>query len=348
MEPEIAGSVLSDSTIRTHLAALIDDGTAKNAREVGYEFLPGKLYPAGESHEGKPLDWTQPGLPPETSYAVKRGELLLVRTRERVKMPAHLCGLWSQLDRNSRQGLLLVNTSVVPPGYDGFLACTFVNFGNKSLLLKPHWPIARLVFLRLDAPAAETGQSYAAPDYDQRMSDAAREAPSTFLAIAERTASLNTIVEDAKKALDEQAKGIRAGAETALAASVKNATESLEAAGRSQKAQLDTDAVGAVKKAFPLALLVIAVLTGADWLVTKAVSSNIDALAKERADRIETKINEQLAAVPGGKPVIVYTGSAEGKALSDRLTALEDQIRVLAQKAAAGQTPPSQTKPKVP
>jgi deoxycytidine triphosphate deaminase len=332
MASETVGSVLSDRTIRARLAELVEGGTDRFAREAGYEFLPGKLYPTGEAHNGMPIDWTGPGLPPEANYAVRRGELLLVRTRERVRMPDDMCGFWSQLDRNSRQGLLLVNTTVVPPGYQGFLTCTFVNFGNASRVLKPESPVARLVFVKLDQPVQETGGVYDRDAYDSRMSDAAREAPSTFLAISERAAELEIIVAGSRKAFDEHGDRIVTSVASGLESSLKGAKEELEIFARVQKEKLETDATGALKKAFPWAILAVALLAFAKGISDTYLSSNVDRLAKERADQIEAKIIDQLGTDARGKPVIVYTGTSEGKALADRIASLEEQVRTLSAK----------------
>jgi deoxycytidine triphosphate deaminase len=313
------GAVLSDGTIQTQLAALIDNGVADNAKEAGYEFLPGKLFPTGEAKEGKPIDWTDKtkiAAGPD-QYAIKRGELLMVRTKESVKMPRNMCGFWYPLDRNSRQGLLLVNMSVVPPGYSGFLTCTFVNFGNRNLILRPHQPIARLVFVKLDTNSVKDGVTVNATDYDQKMSDAASNAPSTFLAIAERAAELEGVVAQAKVGLKEESDRL-----------AKEANDTLR-----------KDAKGLIFSALPWAALAILLLTaaqtGANWFATNVLTDKIDTLAKERAAQIEKQINDQLAPL-AGKPVFVYSGSPEAKAMSDRLATIEKQLQEI---AAAGKKP---------
>src|SRR5262245_18525719 len=99
-------------------------------------------------------------------------------------MPFDHCGICSDLDRNSPEVLLLTHHTIVPPGYHGFLTCTFVNFSNRDIVLRPVEPIARVVFLRLDQPAVEPGKVVEPDQYDKDMSTLALNAPSTFLAIA--------------------------------------------------------------------------------------------------------------------------------------------------------------------
>src|SRR5438876_284641 len=122
-------SLNARQTQRARRQQCISGSTLRPPRVRERDARPGVLGQP-DAHQRRPMEWTVTGLSIETKYAVKRGELVRVRTRERVKMPADMCGLWSQLDRNSRQGLLVVNSSVVPAGYEGFLTCTFVNFGN--------------------------------------------------------------------------------------------------------------------------------------------------------------------------------------------------------------------------
>jgi deoxycytidine triphosphate deaminase len=326
------GSVLSDRTIAAKLTTLLEHADAAHAKHAGYECRPGKLYPTDEKHGGKPIDWTDSSkLEPEEAYSMKPGELLLLRTREKVRMDADLCGLWSQLDRNSRQGLLLVNQTIVPPGYEGFLTCTFVNFANRPIVLRPSLPVARLVFLRLDQPTNQSRIVVEDNDYDQKMSNLALEAPSTFLAIAERSAELKAIVESGTKALTDTKTTLVTTSTSELATAVTTAKGELAKAAEDAKTTFQTDLKGVAKIAGPWALAVIALLaaaqTGANWLSTR-FSPDINRIAEERATQLEKKISDQLATF-GDKPVFVYSGSAEAKALADRLVTLEKQIEAL-------------------
>jgi deoxycytidine triphosphate deaminase len=331
-QTHLAGAVLSDHTIAGILPQLMDGGDKTHARSAGYEFRPGKLYPTGEENKGAPLDWTDPTkLQPETAYSMKPGELLLLRTKERVKMPANLCGLWSQLDRNSRQGLLLVNQTVVPPGYEGFLTCTFVNFANRPIVLRPSIPIARLLFLTLDQAAADLARPVPPSEYDQSMSTLALEAPSTFLGIAERAAELKAIVETGAHNLSAKADELVAQSQRNIDASITDARKELSKAADDAKTSFQTDLKGVAKVAGPVALVVVALLalaqTGANWLAT-TFSPNIDKLATERATALEKKIDDQLALL-GDKRTFVYSGTAEAKAMADRIAALEQQLEAL-------------------
>jgi dUTPase/polyhydroxyalkanoate synthesis regulator phasin len=314
------GSVLSDVTIKDSIGTLLDGGKAENAKSAAYEFLPGKLYPTGQASKGQPVDWTQPNLPSETLYPMKPGELLMVRTRECVTMPTNLCGLWLQLDRNSRKGLLLVNQTIVPPGYKGFLTCTFVNFSNETIALRPSSPVARMVFLKLDQDASNHGKPLSADEYDQLMSEAALKAPSTFLAIAERSAELAKIVEDGKQTLDRQKADL-----------VEQSTKDLQRAAEDAKTTFQTDLKGASKTIAPwaigLILLVTVGQTAANWIGTK-LSPDLDKIANARAAEVEKKIDDQLKLL-GDKRVFVYSGTAEAKAMADRIEDLEKQIAAM-------------------
>lgn len=131
-------TVFSDNTILAKFDQLINDGDSSRVRGCAYSFVAGKIFPSPHSDEPAHkdvLDWTTQVVgawPGEEVYEICPGELVSMRTREAVRMPADVCGIWNQTDGLSRKGLMLVNLSAVPPGYEGHLTCTFVNFGKHQ------------------------------------------------------------------------------------------------------------------------------------------------------------------------------------------------------------------------
>src|SRR5579863_1612840 len=55
-------------------------------------------------------------------WSISPTETLVIMTVERVKIPWDLVGQYGQLFRLAQQGLILMNTSIVEPGYDGPLS----------------------------------------------------------------------------------------------------------------------------------------------------------------------------------------------------------------------------------
>lgn len=316
-------AAFSDTTIKERFAELIEGGDTARAGGCQYYFLPGKLNPMGIDANGGGLpviDWTtkQPSQwPAETAFAMLPGSLLTLRTRERVRMPADCCGLWYQTDSLSRNGVMLVNMSIVPPGYQGPLTCTFVNFGKKTLAIKPNTLIAKLIFLPLDRAANRQSSARDDHNYDSNLADSARESPSTFLQISDQMKALKDLIETGKVNLEKLAK--MTSDEFALEA--KNAADKY-------RDDLKSDLVKNIWKALPVAFFAITLLAGAQWIAMNFLTANVEKVAKERADQIEATINKQLEAV-GGKPVIVYSGSNETKVLINRIESLESEVKRL-------------------
>ena len=199
-------TILSDKEIKEHIGRgeLILNGDVSQAQQCAYHCRTGKIFKTGP--EGEVIDWdsgSDPGF-----VKILPGEMIWVRTRVNVKMPANICAFWWQTNSLSRKGLMLINMSMVEPGYEGPLACLFVNFGKESILLYPENVIAKLVFVRLngdvDRPLEVTKTT---PAYDQEIHDAANIAPTSFLQMAEFSDQLvrdrNSAIESIKSAASE-------------------------------------------------------------------------------------------------------------------------------------------------
>lgn len=320
-------AVFSDNTILAKFDQLIGDGDSSRVRGCAYSFVAGKIFPSPGSEEPAHQsikDWTaqaEASWPGEEVYEVCPGELVSLRTRETVKMPDDVCGIWNQTDALSRKGLLLVNLSTVPPGYKGHLTCTFVNFGKHRIRIEPDTRIAKLMFLSLDRVAKELSKAWETRSYDKNMAAMAGNSPATFLQISEQSQEL-------KKLIETGVVEVRKAAEESGRKASRALTEELDAATKTFQASVTTDTRNAVLKAAPWAAGAILLLAIGQWLATKFLTDNVDVVARQRADQIEARIDKQLEAV-GPKPVFVYSGTEESKALIERMKTLEDEIKVL-------------------
>lgn len=118
------------------------------------------------------------------NWSIKPSETLMVMTRERVKMPSDLMATYSQLNHLAQQGLLLINASVVEPGYDGHLSCFFVNFSKNTIDITPDQEIAKLCFYTLTNKLTNVQPYKITPEtYRCDLARAARGYPLSFLAI---------------------------------------------------------------------------------------------------------------------------------------------------------------------
>jgi deoxycytidine triphosphate deaminase/ElaB/YqjD/DUF883 family membrane-anchored ribosome-binding protein len=328
-------TVLSDTAIRARFASLLIGGEESRIAGSVYYFVPGKIFPSGLDEKGSvqpAIDWTQQPVkqwPGETAYVVKPGWLVSLRTRELVTMPNDLCGLWYQTDSLSRRGLLLVNMSIVPPGYQGPLTCTFVNFGKEDVSIKPSTNVSKLLFLPLDAATSRSTRRIEEQDYDGYLADMARQSPVSFLRISDRAKELDEKIDkrmgNFKDLVHDEVKQVRQTLDDA----VKQARQALDDVVKENSNKFAKDARNAVFIAAPWALVAIGLLGGAQWLATKVLTTNINEMANKRADIMEARINQQLDAL-GRKPVFVYTtGRADSKEILARVTALENDMKEL-------------------
>jgi deoxycytidine triphosphate deaminase len=201
-------SVLSEATIRTHLHSgqLILGGDPGRVRGSSYSCRAIKIFPGGLAEDDRPIeiDWSTPG--PAQVFRVQPRQIIWVRIRETVKLPDNVCAFWWQTNTLSRKGLMLVNMSMVDPGYEGALACLFVNFGREPVDLDSDMTPARLVFHRLDGAATPFGAGPGAPDYDRTLREVALAGPSSFLSLREFSFAFRQERDAVLKEFQEEAK----------------------------------------------------------------------------------------------------------------------------------------------
>lgn len=178
-----------------------------------YEFRPAKIYPGGVNDSGRDfvVDWTS-GPTENRRYLVQPGAMVWIRVRESVAMPNDACGLWLQTNTLSRKGLLLINTSLVEPGYCGPLSCHFVNFGKIAVEIYAETALAKLLILKLDVAAAEPFEK-APVRYDEMIAGLAAQSAKSFLQVSEISArfeeSRQRAEDDLKRAADAEFQKLR-------------------------------------------------------------------------------------------------------------------------------------------
>jgi dUTPase/uncharacterized coiled-coil protein SlyX len=165
-------AVLSDKTIKEMMARneLITNGNADNAEHCSYEFTAALMLRGG-SCRFEPID--------KLGTEIKPAELVWIKAREEISVPANMVGLWIQTQRLARQGLLLLNISIIEPGYKGPLSAVLVNFGKQKVPIRPDTKIAKVVFLSLDTDA--TVGKWDIKAYDDEIVKMAANAPTSFL-----------------------------------------------------------------------------------------------------------------------------------------------------------------------
>ena len=79
-------------------------------------------------------------------YELKPNELVIFQTREKIRMPLNLSASYAALDSVAKQGILLINASMIEPGYEGYLSGVLLNFSSRSFFISPNMEIVKISF----------------------------------------------------------------------------------------------------------------------------------------------------------------------------------------------------------
>lgn len=279
-------SVLSDGEIRELISDrnLIVDAVDERIVSCSYEFRPGIIVSTGRDVDARcVLNWTgQTG--PTDIHSIKPGELVWVRTLEKVIMPKDVCAFWWQTNRLSRQGLMLVNMSMIEPGYQGPLACLFVNFGNKPVIIDPGSAVAKLVFNYLGDAARRPLQFH--PDdasYDRDIVRAAMGTPITFLDVGNIEVSLDTKRKEAVAAIQEEQEAVK-----------KDLSSDVKEARKQAQQQFEKDANSLIRKVLGAAALGFVLVVGAMTFVPWLQSTVQPNLSTDIQQQVNNTIDQRL------------------------------------------------------
>lgn len=296
-------AVLSDTTIRELMKAkqLILDGDPSHARHCSYEFKAGRIVFGGiepPSQQVTSIDlW---GAAPQ-SATIQPSGVAWVRSKEKVKIPPNMLGMWVQTNSLSRRGLLLLNSTLVEPGYEGHLSAHFVNLGASPVSLSSNTTIAKLIFAQLDANASEMIDSASFRNYDAMIDDLAACSNRSFLRIRE-------LVPDLSKASDASV----AEAEKKIDALVSKSLEDT----KDELAELKKDTFLKVGGGFAVGLIVVAAVLFFLYPILRSI--DVDS-----SDRISK---------------VVATKNAE---FIDQLKKMQTDIDVIKQGIQKPQNPPN-------
>jgi deoxycytidine triphosphate deaminase len=311
-------SVLSDGEIRRLIAEaqMIEGADDERVISCSYEFRPGAIVSTGSDQpEGSLRNWTSPTTP-EDIYAISPGELVWIRTRETVSMPPDICAFWWQTNRLSRQGLMLVNMSMVEPGYEGPLACLFANFGKQPVIIEPDTVVAKLVFNRLSSPAEKPlNLSQTTIRYDRGLLRDAMNAPVTFLDVGSINTSLTARRDDAIAEMGKALSGfkLQLGEE---ADEVKKAT----------REQFNADSSSLIRRVLGAAaigfILVVVAVTFVPWLQSEVQPG----LSTEIQQDVNNSLTQRLVGTGS-------VGNSEVAQLQRQVHQLQQEIKTLQPRA---------------
>lgn len=314
-------SILSDDTLKAAVAAgqLIEGGDTRFVKYCAYQFTAEKVVPPGSAVET--IDWSVPGS--DSHYVIEPGAIVWVRTRGRVKMPSDKCGFYWQTNSLARRGLMLVNSSMVEPGYEGPLACLFVNFGKQPIPIYPDTVVARLIVMQLDKMAGDPLRDIrTAGDYDRSLKDAAVVAPRSFLQVAEMAFSLQQEKENAIKEISKAANDERATVQ-----------REAEAERERLKKDLADDFAGTVKNVFwrwaAVMALIFLGINVFSWVQSRLRPSVERDLQERVATEVRGRVQGEIGATVARRDSVDVATDVNIRRLRSTVDSLQQRIQVL-------------------
>jgi deoxycytidine triphosphate deaminase len=183
--------ILSDGDIKKRVLSdkLLEFHDPAHIKYCGCELTLGKVVaPASGkvlSQLAKPRNLLRNLLTSSKCFVIKPSETMILVTKEKLNMPRDLCATYGQLNRLANAGLMILNTSIVEPGYSGPLSCVLVNFSSQKHALSPGDSIAKLNFHTLSSiPDTLFTQNFDHDAYEQVVSKYAINLPKSLLDIS--------------------------------------------------------------------------------------------------------------------------------------------------------------------
>lgn len=189
--------MLSDADISTLISTqnLIENFKAENLQNCSYTLTVGSIFkPDTGEEEDVPL--SKRGTECKF-WVLGPTECLIIKTKEKLNICNEIGAYYAPLNRMAQQGVMLLNASMIEPGYQGFLSCFLVNFSSRNIKIYPDQEIAKITFHRLDNPIAKFNPLVITEkDYEVYLSRSASGFEHSFLGI-------NTIEDRVKKAASD-------------------------------------------------------------------------------------------------------------------------------------------------
>lgn len=312
-------TILSDAEIRGRIlnASLVEESDINLAKECSYSFRAGKAFPVKRTD--KCIDFAADA---DASLVIEPGQMVWIRTRERVRMPMDLAGFWWQTNSLSRKGLMLVNMSMVEPIYRGDLACLFVNFGDQHIVIDHTTPIAKMIFIRIEGdvknPFMQTN-SFTRRHYDSKLLDLSVNQPSSFLKVGDLEDELDTKAASISNAIEERLNVALETLRKEKSVLESQIAQSLASAKAASIEEFQSDAPKMIRKSLGIAALGLLALgiaaTVADQLKVQIFPGQRAIAAEEAKKALDSRMSVPAAI-----------DSPERRALERRIEELEKRL----------------------
>jgi deoxycytidine triphosphate deaminase len=160
---------------------LVENASVGSYRAASYDLRVGKIM-TGSGEE-------------VTTFVLKPQGMVLVISKERLKLPKTIAGYATVKTALCHDGVLATNIGILDPGYEGLASSYLINFGKTDFALAVEQPFLRLAFHEFtawaDAPPAPSRQD---ADYvNDRRHEVVKSMPETFLDL---TTNVKKIADD--------------------------------------------------------------------------------------------------------------------------------------------------------
>jgi deoxycytidine triphosphate deaminase len=121
---------------------LINNSVVSSIQPASYDLRVGTIFRDGkiinQEHEEK-----------DRQFSIRPGEIVSFFTMEEVQLPSDIAGLVFAMNRWSSEGLLVLNSGHIDPGYKGPLIVKAINLRKTTISVSRGDPIFTIVFLRM-------------------------------------------------------------------------------------------------------------------------------------------------------------------------------------------------------
>lgn len=115
-------------------------------------------------------------------YQLRPTKTILFRSKEKIHLPQNITASYSALYSISSIGILLINASMIGPGYNGYLSGMLLNFSAKKFKVKKDMEVARITFFKQTEDTEPTipDEDAACQDDDEYLDDLKKKAENNY------------------------------------------------------------------------------------------------------------------------------------------------------------------------
>lgn len=180
--------VLNNTKIKKLISdsGLLENHKPENIKNASYTISVGRVF---SPESGDEIVFKHGEKNKQHHIQIKPGEIIVIMSKEQIKMPLNLCASYNPTFMVSKRGLNLINNSIIEPGYEGHVSCIFANFSRVTAKLSLNDAIVKLVFYELATVVEEldvssmTKETISTNDYIQKASKMASDFHCSFLNI---------------------------------------------------------------------------------------------------------------------------------------------------------------------